>query len=448
MIRMFDSLKERLEGIFSKLRSKGRLTEEDISDALREVRRALLEADVNYKIAKDLVERIKDRCLGQEVLSSIMPAQQVYAVVYEELCNLMGGKRERLNFAPKPPSIFTLVGLQGSGKTTTAVKLALRISDSHKPMVVACDLRRPAAVKQLKVLAEKAGVPFFGPEEAGSNNVLDVAKRALTYADSRLIDVIIFDTAGRLHVDDDLMSELERMHKLLNPQEVLLVVDAMTGQEGVNVAQAFQEKAGITGVILTKLDGDARGGAALAVKAATGVPIKLVGVGEHLEDLEEFDAARMAQRILGMGDMEGLLEKIQKSSDVEEIERVQKSLKDDKFTLEDLLVQLRQIQKLGPLDKVMDMLPLSGKVKSQVSDVDFRRIKHVEAIILSMTPEERKRPEIIKGSRKRRIASGSGTNVQMVNQVLRQYQQMKEIFKRFGKGKGKLRGLKIPKGLF
>lgn len=360
----------------------------------------------------------------------------------------MGGKRERLNFAPKPPSIFTLVGLQGSGKTTTAVKLALRISDSHKPMVVACDLRRPAAVKQLKVLAEKAGVPFFGPEEAGSNNVLDVAKRALTYADSRLIDVIIFDTAGRLHADDDLMPELERMHKLLNPQEVLLVVDAMTGQEGVNVAQAFQEKAGITGVILTKLDGDARGGAALAVKAATGVPIKLVGVGEHLEDLEEFDAARMAQRILGMGDMEGLLEKIQKSSGVEEIERVQKSLKDDKFTLEDLLVQLRQIQKLGPLDKVMDMLPLPGKVKSQVSDVDFRRIKHVEAIILSMTPEERKRPEIIKGSRKRRIASGSGTNVQMVNQVLRQYQQMKEIFKRFGKGKGKLRGLKIPKGLF
>ena len=270
----------------------------------------------------------------------------------------------------------------------------------------------------------------------------------MTYADSRLIDVIIFDTAGRLHVDDELMTELEQMHRLLNPQEVLLVVDAMTGQEGVNVAQAFQEKAGITGVILTKLDGDARGGAALAVKAATGVPIKLVGVGEHLEDLEEFDAARMAQRILGMGDMEGLLEKIQKSSDVEEIERVQKSFKDDKFTLEDLLVQLRQIQKLGPLDKVMDMLPLPGKVKSQVSDVDFRRIKHVEAIILSMTPEERKRPEIIKGSRKRRIASGSGTNVQMVNQVLRQYQQMKEIFKRFGKGKGKLRGLKIPKGLF
>ena len=448
MTRMFDSLKERLEGIFSKLRSKGRLSEEDISDALREVRRALLEADVNYKITKDLVERIKDRCLGQEVLSSIMPAQQVYAVVYEELCNLMGGKKERLNFASKPPSIFTLVGLQGSGKTTTAVKLALRISDGHKPMVVACDLRHPAAVKQLKVLAEKAGVPFFGPEEAGSNNVLDVAKRALTYADSRLIDVIIFDTAGRLHVDDELMTELEQMHRLLNPQEVLLVVDAMTGQEGVNVAQAFKEKAGITGVILTKLDGDARGGAALAVKAATGVPIKLVGVGEHLEDLEEFDAARMAQRILGMGDMEGLLEKIQKSSDVEEIERVQKSFKDDKFTLEDLLVQLRQIQKLGPLDKVMDMLPLPGKVKSQVSDVDFSRIKHVEAIILSMTPEERKRPEIIKGSRKRRIASGSGTNVQMVNQVLRQYEQMKEIFKRFGKGKGKLRGLKIPKGLF
>ena len=448
MTRMFDSLKERLEGIFSKLRSKGRLSEEDISDALREVRRALLEADVNYKITKDLVERIKDRCLGQEVLSSIMPAQQVYAVVYEELCNLMGGKKERLNFASKPPSIFTLVGLQGSGKTTTAVKLALRISDSHKPMVVACDLRRPAAVKQLKVLAEKAGVPFFGPEEAGSNNVLDVAKRALTYADSRLIDVIIFDTAGRLHVDDELMTELEQMHRLLNPQEVLLVVDAMTGQEGVNVAQAFKEKAGITGVILTKLDGDARGGAALAVKAATGVPIKLVGVGEHLEDLEEFDAARMAQRILGMGDMEGLLEKIQKSSAVEEIERVQKSFKDDKFTLEDLLVQLRQIQKLGPLDKVMDMLPLPGKVKSQVPDVDFSRIKHVEAIILSMTPEERKRPEIIKGSRKRRIASGSGTNVQMVNQVLRQYEQMKEIFKRFGKGKGKLRGLKIPKGLF
>ena len=448
MIRMFDSLKERLEGIFSKLRGKGRLTEGDINDALREVRRALLEADVNYKIAKDLVERIKERCLGQEVLSSITPAQQVYAVVYEELCNLMGGKKEKLNFASKPPSIFLLVGLQGSGKTTTAVKLALKISDSHKPMVVACDLRRPAAVKQLKVLAEKAGVPFFGPDEAGSDNVLEVAKKALRYADDHLIDVVIFDTAGRLHIDDDLMAELEQMHKTLNPHEVLLVIDAMTGQEGVNVAQMFKEKAGITGVILTKLDGDARGGAALAVRAATGVPVKLVGVGEHLEDLEEFDAARMAQRILGMGDMEGLLEKIQKSSDTKEIERVQKNLQDNKFTLEDLLVQLRQIQKLGPLDKVMDMLPLPGKVKSQVSDIDFKRIKHVEAVILSMTPEERRRPEIIKGSRKRRIAMGSGTNVQMVNQVLRQYEQMKEIFKRFGKNKGKLRGLKLPKGLF
>lgn len=448
MIRMFDSLKERLEGIFSKLRGKGRLTEGDINDALREVRRALLEADVNYKIAKDLVERIKERCLGQEVLSSITPAQQVYAVVYEELCNLMGGKKERLNFASKPPSIFMLVGLQGSGKTTTAVKLALKILDSHKPMVVACDLRRPAAVKQLKVLAEKAGIPFFGPDEAGSGNVLEVAKKALRYADDHLIDVMIFDTAGRLHIDDDLMAELEQMHKTLNPHEVLLVIDAMTGQEGVNVAQMFKEKAGITGVILTKLDGDARGGAALAVKAATGVPVKLVGVGEHLEDLEEFDAARMAQRILGMGDMEGLLEKIQKSSDTKEIERVQKNLQENKFTLEDLLVQLRQIQKLGPLDKVMDMLPLPGKVKSQVSDIDFKRIKHVEAVILSMTPEERRRPEIIKGSRKRRIAMGSGTNVQMVNQVLRQYEQMKEIFKRFGKNKGKLRGLKLPKGLF
>lgn len=445
---MFDSLKERLEGIFSKLRGKGRLTEEDINDALREVRRALLEADVNYKIAKDLVERIKERCLGQEVLSSITPAQQVYAVVYEELCNLMGGKKERLNFAPKPPSIFMLVGLQGSGKTTTAVKLALKISDSHKPMVVACDLRRPAAVKQLKVLADKARIPFFGPEEAGSGNVMDVTRKALSYADAHLIDVIIFDTAGRLHIDDDLMTELEQMHKLLDPSEVLLVIDSMTGQEGVNVAEAFKERAGITGVVLTKLDGDARGGAALAVKAATGVPIKLVGVGEHLEDLEEFDATRMAQRILGMGDMEGLLEKIQKSGDTKEIERVQKNLQDNRFTLDDLLVQLRQIQKLGPLDKVMDMLPLPGKVKSQVSDIDFRRIKHVEAVILSMTPEERKKPEIIKGSRKRRIASGSGTSVQMVNQVLKQYEQMKEIFKRFGKGKGKFKGLKLPKGLF
>jgi signal recognition particle subunit SRP54 len=447
---MFDSLKERLEGIFSKLRGKGRLTEEDINDALREVRRALLEADVNYKIAKDLVERIKERCLGQEVLSSITPAQQVYAVVYEELCNLMGGKKERLNFAPKPPSVFMLVGLQGSGKTTTAVKLALKISDSHKPMVVACDLRRPAAVKQLKVLADKARIPFFGPEEAGSGNVMDVTRKALSYADAHLIDVIIFDTAGRLHIDDDLMAELEQMYKLLDPSEVLLVIDSMTGQEGVNVAKAFKEKAGITGVVLTKLDGDARGGAALAVKAATGVPIKLVGVGEHLEDLEEFDATRMAQRILGMGDMEGLLEKIQKSGDTEEIERVKKNLQDNRFTLDDLLVQLRQIQKLGPLDKVMDMLPLPGKVKSQVSDIDFRRIKHVEAVILSMTPEERKKPEIIKGSRKRRIASGSGTSVQMVNQVLKQYEQMKEIFKRFGKGKGKgkFKGLKLPKGLF
>lgn len=442
---MFEGLRERLEGAFSRLRSKGKLTEADVEEALREVRRALLEADVNYKVVKEFTSRLKERAVGRAVLDSITPAQQVLAIVYEELISLMGGGTEPLAVASKPPTLYMLVGLQGSGKTSTAVKLAKRLSSGHRPMVVACDLQRPAAVEQLKVLASEAKIPCFAPYTSG--DPLRVAEEAISYARDRLVDVIIFDTAGRLHVDEALMDELAKMKGLLSPHEILLVVDAMTGQEAVNVALAFKERLSITGAILTKLDGDARGGAALAIRAATGVPVKLVGIGEHLDDLEVFDAARMAQRILGMGDVAGLVEKIQSTADMGEAERLTKSLKENRFTMEEVLLQIRQLQKLGPLEKVLEMVPLPGKLKQLKGvEVDPKRLKHVEAVILSMTPEERRRPEIIKGSRRRRIAQGSGTSVQLVNQVLKQYEEMKGIWKRLNKGKAK--GFKLPKELF
>ncbi len=316
---MFDALKERLETVFKALRGKGKLNEADIADALREVRRALLEADVHYKVAKDLVEKIRARCTGADVLESITPAQQVTAVVYEELARLMGEGPANLAVSPKPPTVYMLVGLQGSGKTTTAEKLARRLSKGHRPLLVACDLQRPAAVEQLRVLAEQVKVPFFGPGE-GRDTPLAVASQALRYAEEHLADMILLDTAGRLHLDEPLMQELESIGNTVKPHEVLLVVDAMTGQEAVNVAARFHERLGLTGVILSKLDGDARGGAALAIRAATGVPIKLAGVGEKVEDLEEFDARRMAQRIMGMGDLTGLMEKVQAVADRESLE--------------------------------------------------------------------------------------------------------------------------------
>lgn len=444
---MFDSLRNRLENVFGKLRDRGKLTEQDVTEATREVRRALLEGDVNYKVVKDLVARIRERALGKSVLESITPAQQVQAIVFEEMTELMGGKKTRgLDYAPKPPTCCLLVGLQGAGKTTSCVKIAKNISRRHKPLVVACDLKRPAAVEQLSILAERAGIGFFGPEP-GETDVVSLVNRASEYARERLYDVLLFDTAGRLHMDEDLMTELEDLKKALEPREVLLVLDAMTGQEAVDVATAFHDRLGLTGLVMTKLDGDARGGALLSARAVADVPVKFVGTGERIEDLEAFDAGRMAQRILGMGDVAGLAEKVREASEGADVEEMAKSLRKGRFTMEDLLQQIRQLRKMGPLDKVIEMLPGANRLKGLAdAEVDQNRIKRIEAVILSMTPEERRNPKIIKGSRRRRIAKGSGTTVQTVNQVLAQHKQMQELMKRFGKG-GKNKKMKLPGGL-
>lgn len=442
---MFDALKERLENIFSGLRSRGKLTEEDVQLALREVRRALLEADVNYKVVKELIEKIRVRAVGSDVLDSIMPAQQVVAVVYEEIAAIMGEGSKGIAIASKPPTLVMMVGLQGGGKTTSSAKLARRLTKGHKPMLVACDIRRPAAVEQLRVLAGQAGAAFFGPEP-GETDVAALSQRALAYARERLIDVIIFDTAGRLSIDEEMMAELDRMKACLNPHEILLVVDAMSGQEALNVAETFNQRLGVTGVVLSKLDGDARGGAALAVLSATGVPVKFAGVGEGIDAIEQFDPRRMAERIMGMGDMTGLVEKIQQATTQADVEKMAQSFKKSRLSMDDMLAQFEQIEKMGPLDKVMDMLP--GGIGSKMKDLppealDAKRITRMKAIIQSMTKAERRDPSIIKGSRRRRIAEGSGTTVQMVNQLLKQYEQMGQLWKRFGKlgKKGMMSGL-------
>lgn len=435
---MFEALKEKFENVFSSLRGKGRLTEEDVAAALREVRRALLEADVSYRVVKTLVESIRARAIGADVLNSITPAQQVATIVYEELVNVMGREPEPLFVSPKPPTVYMMVGLQGGGKTTTTVKIAKKMSKSHKPLVVACDLRRPAAVDQLRVLAESAGIAFLGPKE-GQTDPLDVARGAFAYAEEHLCDLVLLDTAGRLQLDDELMVELERMKADVPPHEVILVVDSMTGQESVEVASKFHERLGLTAVVLTKMDGDARGGPALAIKATTGVPVKLAGIGERIDDLELFDASRMAQRIMGMGDVVGLMERIEMSTTEDDAKRLEDSLKKNKFTMEDMLLHIQQVKKLGPLEKVMEMMPIPGLSKAlKGANLDESRMKRTEAIIQSMTIKERRSPDIIKGSRRRRIAEGSGTTVQQVNQVLAQYEQMKTMMRSLGKFGGKL----------
>ncbi len=443
---MFDALRERLESVFAKLKSRGKLSESDVDSALREVRRGLLEADVDYKVVKTLVEAIKTRAVGKDVLESITPGQQVTAIVYEELSALMGAEPSPLAISPMPPSVYLMVGLQGGGKTTTTVKIAKKLSSGHNPLVVACDLKRPAAVEQLRILAEQSKIGFFGPA-AGESDVLSVVRGAVKFASERLFDVILLDTAGRLHADEELMEELAAMKRQLPPTEILLVVDAMTGQEAVKVASAFHEKLTLTGVVLSKLDGDARGGAALAIRQVTGVPVKLAGVGEGTDALEVFDSRRMAQRIMGMGDVMGLAEKIREMADSGGAEKIAESLKQKKFTLEDLLLQFEQIEKMGPLDKVLEMIPGFSRMKGMGSDeLDTKRMKQSKAVIQSMTREERREPSIIKGSRRRRIAQGSGTSVQMVNQLLAQYEQMRKLWKQFGKQGGK--GIHLPKGLF
>ncbi|MBR1658442.1 MAG: signal recognition particle protein [Synergistaceae bacterium] len=433
---MFDALKEKLSSLFSKLGSKGKLSPEDIDTAMRELRRSLLEADVDFRVAKDFIARIRERASSAEVLRSITPNERISAIVYEELAALMG-KAAPLIISPKPPTVILMAGLQGSGKTTSTVKLARHLKGSHNPLVVACDLRRPAAVEQLKVLADGAKVSFFGPEK-GNTDVLAVVRGAAKYAEGHLNDVIILDTAGRLHIDDELMGELKSIAEVLPPHEKLLVVDAMTGQEAVNSAKAFHELLGLTGLILTKLDGDARGGSALSIRAVTGIPVKFAGVGENTDALEVFNPERMSGRIMGMGDIQGLVEKV-KAAGINETEIKSPGKIAKTFDLDMLLKQFEALEKMGPLEKVMGMIPGMDKIKDfRAEDADAGALKRSKAIIQSMTREERHNPRIIKGSRRRRIAEGSGTSVQNVNQLLAQYEQMKKMFKSFtGSGGGR-----------
>ncbi|EEX48601.1 MULTISPECIES: signal recognition particle protein [Jonquetella] len=448
---MFDSLKNRLEGIFDSLRNRGKLSENDVADSLREVRRALLEADVNYKVVRDLVERIRVRAVGRNVLESITPAQQVISVVFEELVALMGGGKSNLKISPKPPTTVLMVGLQGSGKTTSSAKLARRIRPSHKPLLVACDLRRPAAVKQLEILAKSAEVGFLGPEN-DKTDLFDLVRQSRKYAADHLQDLIIYDTAGRLAIDEELMTELDRLKSTVQPDEILLVVDSMSGQEALNVAETFHARLGLTGIVLTKLDGDARGGAALAVLAATGVPVKFAGVGEGIDAFEEFDARRMAERIMGMGDLVGLAEKVRQATTEEDLAKISQSFAKKKkkgLSLEDLMLQFEQVEKLGPLDKVVEMLPgnLGKKLAQQAPDAaDPRRLRRMKAVIQSMTPAERENPKLLNASRRRRIALGSGTSVQMVNQLMKQFDQMNQVWKQFG-GMGMGKSMKMVRRL-
>ncbi|HSR10835.1 MAG TPA: signal recognition particle protein [Thermodesulfobacteriota bacterium] len=440
---MFDSLTDRLSSVFKKLRGHGKLNEQNITEALKEVRLALLEADVNFKVVKDLIERIRARAVGQEVLGSLTPAQQVVKIVHEELIALMGGSGSGLNLSYKPPIPVMLVGLQGSGKTTTAGKLARFLREKgRKPYLVPADIRRPAAIEQLKKLGEQLKLPVFDPDPKESP--VRICQKALQWAEEEGGDIVLIDTAGRLHVDEDLMRELEDIKKEVRAREILLVADAMTGQDAVNVAQKFNSTLDIAGVILTKLDGDARGGAALSIRAVTGKPIKFIGVGEKLEALELFHPDRMASRILGMGDVLSLIEKAQEAIDEKKAEELQKKLLKDTFTLEDFRDQLQQIKKMGSFEQILSMIPGIGKFKlPKDMQGGEKELVRIEAIINSMTRDERKRPEILNGSRRLRIAKGSGTSVQDVNQLLKQYLQMKKMLRQFRRGgmRGLARGL-------
>lgn len=424
----FEGLSDRLQGVFKKLRGKGKIREEDVKAAMREVRMALLEADVNFRVVKDFIGRISARAVGQEVLQSLTPGQQIIKIVHDEMTDLMGGTETKLSFSSHPPTVFMAAGLQGAGKTTTVAKLGKTlVKQGRKPLLVACDIYRPAAIKQLQVLGEQTGIPVFS---MGQNAPLDIARASVEHAKSHGHDTIILDTAGRLHVDDDMMNELIQIKEALQPAEILLVVDAMTGQDAVNVAENFNNQLGLTGVILTKLDGDTRGGAALSVKAVTGCPIKFAGVGEKLDALEPFYPERMASRILGMGDVLTLVEKAQANIDQEKARAMEKKLREQEFTLEDFLEQMQQVKSMGPLDELLGMIPGMGKqLKGMKAGFDDKEFAHVEAIIQSMTPAERHKPGIINGSRKKRIARGSGTKVQEVNRLLKQFEESRKLMK-------------------
>ncbi len=442
----FEGLSDKLSAAFKKLRSRGKLTEADLKEAMREVRLALLEADVNYKVAKDFTNRVVEESIGQKVMDSLTAPQMVVKIVRDALTELMGGSTAKINTAPKIPTVIMMCGLQGSGKTTHSAKLAKKLkAEGHRPMLVACDIYRPAAIDQLKVLGNQIGVPVF---EQGTEKPEKIVANAVRHARDYGNDYILLDTAGRLHIDQELMDELKRITQAVEVHETLLVIDSMVGQDSVNIAKSFNDLLEIDGVILTKLDGDTRGGAALSVKAVTGKPIKFVGMGEKLDDLDAFHPDRMASRILGMGDVLSLIEKAEQEIDEKEAEAVARRLQENKFDMNDLLSQFQSIKKMGPLKNVLSMLPGMDKQLKDV-DIDDRQMLRVEAIIHSMTKKERAKPDIINASRRRRIAAGSGMRVEDVNNLLRQYEQMKKMFKQMNSQKGKRRfggGMGLPPG--
>jgi len=440
----FEGLSSKLADVFKSLRGKGRLTEKDVKDAMREVRLALLEADVNFKIVKDFIAAVTEKAVGNDVLTSLTPGQQVIKIVNDELTELMGSSQSKLTFSQNPPTVYMLVGLQGAGKTTAAGKIAAQLRKQGKrPLLVACDVYRPAAVKQLQVVGGNYNIPVF--DMGTGENPVTIAKNGVEHAKSHNNDIVIIDTAGRLHINDELMNELAEIKKTSRPTEILLVVDAMTGQDAVNVAEGFNARIGIDGVILTKLDSDARGGAALSVRKITGKPIKFAGMGEKIDDLEPFYPDRMASRILGMGDVLSLIEKAQSAIDEEEAAKLEKKLRKAEFDLEDFLQQMQQMKKMGPLKNILGMLPGIRKMKLDDASIDEKALSHVEAIIRSMTPQERRNPDILNGSRKKRVAAGSGRTIQEVNQLVKRFDEMKKLMKQFAGGaKGKKGAFNLP----
>lgn len=445
----FEGLADRLQKTLQKVRGKGKVSESDVKEMMREVRLALLEADVNFKVVKDFVKRVSERAVGQEVLQSLTPGQHVVKVVQEELTALMGGEQSKIAVANRPPTVIMMVGLQGAGKTTTTGKLAnlLRKKYNRKPLLVAADIYRPAAIKQLQTLGKQLDLPVFSLGDQVSP--VEIAKQAIQHAKDEHLDYVLIDTAGRLHIDEGLMEELAQIKELSKPEEIFLVVDAMTGQDAVNVAQSFNDQLGLTGVVLTKLDGDTRGGAALSIRAVTNTPIKFVGLGEKLDAIEPFHPERMASRILGMGDVLTLIEKAQENVDQEKAKEMEQKLRNASFTLDDFLDQLSQVKKMGPLGDILKMMPGANKIKG-LNDVqiDDKQIAHVEAIIQSMTKQEKLTPDIINSSRRKRIAKGSGRPVQEINRLLKQFEEMKKMMKMMGgMQKGKKKGFKFP-GLF
>ena len=446
---IFEGLSNKLQEAMKKLRGKGRVTEKDVKEMMREIKLALLEADVNFKVVKDFISKVSERAVGQDVLESLTPGQQIIKIVHEELIELMGSSNSKLTFASKPPTVYMMVGLQGSGKTTTSGKLAnLLRKQGKKPLLVACDVYRPAAIKQLQVVGGQLGIEVFSMGD--KTNPVDISKAAVEHAKSMQYDIVIIDTAGRLHINEELMEELQNIKAAVKPHEILLVVDSMTGQDAVNVAESFNEKLGVDGIILTKLDGDTRGGSALSVKAVTGKPIKFAGMGEKLSDLEPFFPDRMASRILGMGDVLSLIEKAQEAFDEKKALELEKKMRTQQFTLDDFLDQMQQLKKMGPLSQILSMIP--GFNANALKDLDMddneKKMARIEAIIKSMTKQERNDPSIINGSRRKRIAAGSGTTVQEVNRLLKDFEKMKKMMKMMtdmGKrGKKGLKKLRLP----